>query len=256
MAATDDGTTTGIINYISASVTAPYTYLYTPTNGDPVNNHTYEATNVEIAEIGGLSAEERRSRGFTTDEAGFEVVDGFDSGPADGAAWTDDAWITSAYYGHIDGFFRRAFGATQTAIFDHTVRRRRTPDTAHLPDTPDARKPVAVAHCDQSTRAGQNRVLRHLGAGVHEAMLAGRVRVRLVNVWRPLGHAAVDSPLAVADARSVAPGDWRVQELRYPTWSGETLLVAPNPAHRWYYYRAMPPDAAILLTCFDSMNPH
>ena len=100
-------------------------------------------------------------------------------------------------------------------------------------------------------------------------------------MWRPIGHAASDMPLAVVDWRSTAPGDFVPVDLLYPeesqaggdanvggserrapesSWhstegyqvAGETLGVLANPAHRFYYAPAMRPDEVLLLKCYDS----
>jgi hypothetical protein len=116
-----------------------------------------------------------------------------------------------------------------TFIFDHTVRKS---GTEHLPDTPQNRKPVPRAHCDQSRRAGETRIRKHLGDDVLARVQRGELHCQLVNVWRPLRGPVEEFPLAVADSRSVDRGedggkpDWIASELRYETWSGETLLVS------------------------------
>ena len=83
-----------------------------------------------------------------------------------------------------------------------------------------------------------------------ESLLRGRVQV--INLWRPIRGPLQDAPLAVADARSVAPADLVGQDLVYPDRVGETYAVTFNPAHRWFYVPDMQPHEALLLKCYDS----
>jgi hypothetical protein len=83
-----------------------------------------------------------------------------------------------------------------------------------------------------------------------DALLRGRVQV--INLWRPIRGPLRDAPLAVCDARSVAPGDLVPSDLVYRDRVGETYGVTFNPQHRWFYVPDMQPDEALLLKCYDS----
>nr|UOP56957.1 7alpha-cephem-methoxylase p8 chain-like protein [Thecaphora frezii] len=228
--------TKAVINYLSRDVENPYFYITKPDNDEPVTNQVSYSPTVDIADIRGLTEEQRRQAGFTVDEAGFQLVEGF--GKRETAQewadrkWEDESWIESVYYNDIDQLFKEKLGVTSTFIFDHTVRKRRTKETENLPDDPDNRTPVARAHSDQSRWAGENRILKHLGKETLERVKRGELHAQLINIWRPLRGEAWDTPLAVADSRTVRSGgdgnppDWRVCELRYPTWTGETLAVS------------------------------
>lgn len=160
----------------------------------------------------------------------------------------------------MDALLKKLKGVTYTFIFDHTLRRRRTEENKDQPETPATRQPVLGAHVDQSNWAGQNRVLKHLGQETYDKLKRGEIRAQLINVWRPLRGPVLDHPLAVADFRSIQASDLVVNELRYPTWTGQTLSIYANPAHRWYYAGGMEPDQALLLKCYDSndavLTPH
>ncbi|EPQ30713.1 uncharacterized protein PFL1_01614 [Pseudozyma flocculosa PF-1] len=253
--------TRGVINYLDRSVDKPYTYLYEQ-DKEPANNHVYVSPTVNISDLRHLSHQQRIQAGFTTDHAGFQIIDGFGS-PDTPQQWADRkwdlaGWLESTYYSDVDQLLKSHLGVTSTFIFDHTVRKRRTKEQQSLPDTPDNRTPVAFAHSDQSRKAGENRIEKHLGNDTLERVKRGELHAQLINVWRPLRGQAWDTPLAVADSRTVSrgqdgnPPDWRETELRYPTWTGETLSIHPNPDHRWYYYSGLPTDKAILLKCYDS----
>ncbi|SNX86424.1 related to 7alpha-cephem-methoxylase P8 chain [Melanopsichium pennsylvanicum] len=251
------------INYMSRTVEKPFTALYNPADGI-LNNHVYETPAVEITDLRGTSASDRQKAGLNVREAGFEILEGFGlaetaQGWAD-AKWQDPKWIETEYYNDIDRVFKDKLGVTSTFIFDHTVRKRRPRDEEDLPETPDSRKPVPMAHSDQSRWAGENRILKHLGQEILEKVKKGQLHAQLINLWRPLRGQAWDMPLAFADSRTVSKGengqpkDWIETELRYPTWTGQTLSIYSNKAHRWYYKSGLGTDEAILLKCYDSVD--
>jgi len=104
-------------------------------------------------------------------------------------------------------------------------------------------------------------------------------RYQIINVWRPIENAASDFPLAVVDYRSTSEKDFIPVDLLYPKRQdaddddrgkeqlpdpnnytttegyevkGETLGVAPNDQHKFYYMKDMLPDEVMLLKCYDS----
>jgi hypothetical protein len=79
-----------------------------------------------------------------------------------------------------------------------------------------------------------------------------RRRAAIINVWRPIAHPARDWPLAVGDARSIAPGDLIGSDLIFPHRRGEIYVVAHNPAQRWLYVPDLQPEEALLIKCWDS----
>jgi hypothetical protein len=92
--------------------------------------------------------------------------------------------------------------------------------------------------------------VRDLMGDQAEALLEKRAAI--INVWRPIARPAVDWPLALADARSVAPGDLIASELRFQHRTGEIYVVAHNPEQRWFYVSEQQPDEAMLIKCWDS----
>jgi hypothetical protein len=77
-------------------------------------------------------------------------------------------------------------------------------------------------------------------------------RFQIINVWRPIKTVLKD-PLGVADAHTVAESDLIGAALIYPQRKGETYVVKPNPAHRWYFKYAQRPDEVTLIKCYDSV---
>ncbi|KAE8212493.1 hypothetical protein CF327_g3863 [Tilletia walkeri] len=251
-------TVQGELNYLGDQVAAPFLELREKFEG-PVNNHALEPHTVAILDLSASTSEQRKTAGYTVEQAGFEILDGWGDESTTAPAWANQkwdepGWIEQEYYADVDALLKKHLGATSTFIFDHTVRKRRTEADEHLPDTPSTRTPVSTVHSDQTQWAGENRVLKHLGQDVLDRVKSGKVRAQLINVWRPLRGTALDMPLAFSDSRTVQPNDWVVNELRYETWNGQTYLIHFNEGHAWYYYRGLPTDKAILLKCYDSTS--
>jgi hypothetical protein len=93
----------------------------------------------------------------------------------------------------------------------------------------------------------------------------GRTIARAVhyNIWRVLTPPPQDVPLGLCDASSVhpddlIPADAIFDEAGKPEWSFEGLVVAHNPAHRWFWFPDMTSDEAIIFVTNDSEEgrPH
>ncbi|ORY64067.1 uncharacterized protein BCR38DRAFT_433928 [Pseudomassariella vexata] len=201
-----------------------------------------------------------RESDFTTDNSGFAVY----TSPSNEKSFTDDATVRGGYYDEVEALLRKTHpGIKKVVIFDHTIRRR-------VPGA--ARAPVQQVHVDQSPKA--------------EELLKGRFQI--INVWRPIENPASDFPLAVIDWRTTEPADFVPVDLLYPKRAdsamdgnanddddrgkekapdetaldstegyevrGETMAVASNPKHKYYYLKDMTPDQALLLKCYDSFG--
>lgn len=123
------------------------------------------------------------------------------------------------------------------------IRRRRP---GQVDDAPDRRQPVPQAHVDQTTTSSIARVHRHLPSKEAPALL--RRRFQIINLWRPISHAAIDWPLALCDYRTVDPkSDTFPVALVYPDREGETMGISYNPNHKWKYFYGMTPDEFVLI---------
>jgi hypothetical protein len=106
----------------------------------------------------------------------------------------DDAEAENAGRAEAAELVANATGARRVHVFDHTQRRR----------APDARRqPSTRVHVDYTLKSAPQRV-RDLFGEEADALLAKPFA--FINVWRPISHRAEDWPLALADARTVAPG--------------------------------------------------
>ena len=105
-------------------------------------------------------------------------------------------------------------------------------------------------HIDQTYEASVKRVRQLLGADADRLLQS---RVRLINVWRPIGNPVFHKPLAVGDWRSLDErADLVPVRYIYPDREGATFSVRFRAAHAWWYLSEQRPDEVTLIKCFDS----
>jgi hypothetical protein len=219
---------------------------YAVDTGEPLVYETFGPNNIRRRERG---TDERRAveiadgRGakLSLDENGFELV------PHATAVrdFFDEAEVRRVYYPEVEKLIGRVSGATRVVVFDHTLRSGDEGEReARL-----VREPVRSAHNDYTEWSGPNR-LREVLPGEAERLLAGRFAI--IQAWRAIDRPIVSHPLALADARSVAPEDLLVAERRYPHRVGQTYRLKYSPAHRWYTFPGMRRDEALVFKVYDS----
>ncbi len=230
------------LNYLAPGEGKPYRYTYEPPSGVPVSNTDYEPHKCRIYDA--RSAGARAS----LDREGFALVQ-HRSAVSD---FYNNEEVRRVYYPEAERLLIEAAGALRVHIFDHTVRRR----PSDRPELDSGRSngggprgPVGRVHNDFTARSGPTRLRLELGA---EAEALRGLRFAVINVWRSIRGAVLDAPLAVCDARSVAPDDFVPSDLIYRDRVGEVYQVRHNPEHRWFYVPALQEDEALLLKCYDS----
>ena len=212
-------------------------YTFDPPPGVPRSNIVSETHRVSIHDLRGIAGD------ISLDREGFELL-GHRSAVRD---FYDEDEVRAIYYPESERLIAEVTGASRVYIFDHTVRRRVRGADDRAAGMP--RQPATRVHVDHTATSGPQRVRDFFGDEAEE-LLKGRVQV--INLWRPIRGPLRDAPLAVCDARSVAPGDLVPSDLVYRHRVGETYAVTHNLAHRWFYVPEMQPDEALLLKCFDS----
>ncbi len=112
-------------------------------------------------------------------------------------------------------------------------------------------RPARFAHVDISDATA--------AAFAQRAAPAGKRLERFVhyNVWRAISPPPQDVPLAVCDARSVQAQDLILADAIFdspdqPEWSFEGLVLAHNPAHRWFWFPDMTRAEALVFKTHDS----
>jgi len=153
--------------------------------------------------------------------------------------------LKRVYYPEVVALIQRVSGARRAVVFDHTLR---SGDESER-EAKLLREPVLSAHNDYTEWSGPNRVRELMG---EEAETLLKSRFAIVQVWRAINQPIESNPLAIADAKSVEPGDLLVAERRYPNRVGQTYRLKYNPRHRWVYFPRMRRDEALVFKVFDS----
>jgi hypothetical protein len=227
----------GVLNYTRNTGIRPVNYTFDPPPGVPRYSGEVDARTVTIHDA-------RRVTGLGLDVSGFELIR-HRSTLTDWVSFRDDQRVKAIDYPQVEAALKAHTGADKVILFDHTLR-----DSTAEPGRADLREPVRRVHDDQTLSSAPNRVHKHLSP--EEAARRLERRFAIINFWRPVGGPVLRTPLAVCDARTIAPEDLLPSDLVYPDWTGETYAVAFNPRHRWYWHPRQTPTEATLIKVYDS----
>jgi hypothetical protein len=229
-------TVEAVLNYLAPTAERPRSYAYDPPPNVPQTTAVNVPVKVPVQDARPIASEIRLDwHGFALVKHRSAVRDFY-----------DDDEVKRFYYPEVEHLLKRTTGASRIFIFDHTSRRGITGSNG---GRNGVRPPVSRVHVDHTAKSGPQRV-RDLLTDEASNLLQGRVQI--INVWRPIKGPLRDAPLAVCDARSVEQEDLVPCDLIYPNRIGETYSVTYRPSHRWYYFRNMRADEALLLKCYDS----
>lgn len=181
------------------------------------------------------------------DREGFELR----TVPTDVDDLYDEDAVTTVYYAEIVDLVKRATGASQVAIFDHT---RRSDGATGATNRDGNRGPAARVHVDYTAASGPKRANDALGDGAVEDLLATGGRILQVNVWRPIKGPVRRAPLALADAASIAPDALLATDQVFPDRIGEIYQLAHQPGQRWYWAPEMERDEVLLIKGWDTRD--
>jgi hypothetical protein len=159
----------------------------------------------------------------------------------------DNVEASELYRRELRDMLLELTGADQVDMAANSVvRRARPPGEANH----DAGLPVPFIHCDCS-EAGVWYMLEWAYPKAPDRKIS---RVAVYNVWKLLSPGPTNLPLAICDARSVAPGDVIPGDSRFLTSgiSFESGFVLPNPQHRWVYFPKMGADEVIVFRQYDT----
>src|SRR5256886_8821762 len=222
---------------------------YTRDTGEKLVNETFGPNNIRRRTSGTEErqrveiANGREARDLALDKNGFVLVE-HRSAVRD---FFDVEELKRVYYPEVQKLIGEVAGAQRVVVFDHTLR---SGDEAER-EAKLVREPVLSAHNDYTEWSGPQRVRDLMGAEA-ERLLQGRLAI--IQVWRAIAEPIRSNPLAVADARSVAPEDLLVAERRYPNRVGQTYRLKYNAAHRWFYFPEMRREEAIVFKVYDSLK--
>ena len=224
------------LNYLVPDGGKPASYTYEPPAGTPWRTGTYEAREVQIRDGRPLAGQ------LSLDREGFAFL----RRPTAMGDFYDAQQVRDLYYPEVERLVLEATGAEKALIFDHTLRSGALAERR----ADGLREAVKRVHNDYTEKSGPQRVRDLLPPEEAEARLKGRYA--FINVWRPIRGPVEEAPLALADARSMAPKDLVPSDLIYRDRLGETYAIAWNPSHRWFYFPRMQREEAVLIKCFDS----
>ncbi|MEM7123064.1 MAG: CmcJ/NvfI family oxidoreductase [Pseudomonadota bacterium] len=177
----------------------------------------------------------RSSINFETDSITFERHASRIEDYSDPSDWRD------TYDTELKLLLEDRIGAKDVIVFDHTVRI----------DALDAeRRPARNVHTDYSRAGAEQRLIDIVGEDRARAFRAGHYA--FVNVWRPIEHPILTSPLGFIRPRSMADDDWMTIELIYPDRVGQILGVAANHNHDWFYMSRMTPTDVAIFNIYDN----
>lgn len=154
--------------------------------------------------------------------------------------------IRSVYYPEMERLVKELTGASEVLVFDHTLRA----EDDQTREEKKVREPVRRVHNDYTEWSGPQRVRDLLPADEAEALL--RHRFAVIQAWRPIRNPVRSAPLAIADARSLAPKDLIPTERRYLDRVGEIYHITFNPDHRLFYFPNMERNEALVFKTYDS----
>ena len=227
----------GRLGFTQPSDEVQYTYAFDPPAGRRRSNIVLDERSVAIADARGLAGE------LSLDVQGFAIA------PHRTAVrdFWDEAQTLALGHPEAAELVKAATGAARVVVYDHTLRKRLVGTEDRTTGAP--RQPATRVHVDQTVKSGRQRVRDLMGDAAEDLLTR---RAAIVNVWRPIARPALDWPLAVADARSIAPADLIPSELRFQHRTGEIYGLAYNPGQRWRYVSALAPDETLLIKCWDS----
>ncbi|MGZ8350393.1 MAG: CmcJ/NvfI family oxidoreductase [Allosphingosinicella sp.] len=171
------------------------------------------------------------------------------------ADFTDTTAVDATYPQEIAALIRRVTGADHVVARGTVLRFVRNDRRDQFVNS----LPAGFVHVDTSRESFAQFAAMQLGEHPdREALLAGRY-VGL-NVWRVLTPPPQDLPLAVCAAPSVTEadrvtGEARVDGVGIEEYRFGSSLFRASPRHRWYYYRDMRPDEALIFKQFDTADP-
>ncbi|MFK0734108.1 MAG: CmcJ/NvfI family oxidoreductase [Gloeotrichia echinulata GP01] len=229
------------LNYLVPMDQKPVNYTYEPPSGTPRSNTAYQTHKLRIYNARPISEK------ILLDQEGFA----FTEHNTNVRNFYDEDEVRQVYYPEAEQLLKEVTGGTKVVIFDHTLRNAELSN----PGENKIREPGKRVHNDFTAKSGYTRARWELAArGIDNDEIERLLQQRfaIINVWRGIADTIQESPLALSDARSIAPQELVAGDLVYRDRIGETYAVTYNPEHKWYYFPQMRRNEVIFIKCFDS----
>ncbi|KAF9258549.1 hypothetical protein L218DRAFT_1064734 [Marasmius fiardii PR-910] len=239
------------------TVTAQITYVVPPPDG----GQTYQLIDKEsgklidenvLQTVHDVIVENIRGkeRLYTLDNAGFQYFYRPSRHPD-----LNDTKEVEEYSRESTEIVKEITGASHVILYECAQRRR---PTGEKDGAIKKRRPASQVHVDVSAAAAMN-YLHTYAPSEYRLDLPQRRRWQIINLWRPIGVAAYDSPLAFCTWNSVNPETdtfpiprLRKSDSEEPVKYNEALGVSYSRNHQWKYVRGMTPDDFVLIKNYDS----
>lgn len=190
----------------------------------------------------------------TLDREGFELVHHVSSIDDFGLIQEDPA-VDQRYIDEMTALLAEVTGAARVFMLGGGKKRYGESATDKLASLSNA-KPARYPHADNTDRSATG-LAETIAMFVEDLDLGDHPRWAFYNLWRAVSPPPQDVPLAVCDARSVAPDDEvtiaavtverRTDEIRH-----DTTGYRHNPEHRWYYFPDMTRDEVLVFKAHDT----
>jgi hypothetical protein len=194
------------------------------------------------------------------EECGFELVDHASAVQR----WSDDEEIAAVHHAEVEALAVAMTGCEHALVSGHI---KRGPEQAR--EHADL-APITFVHSDfapsylelirgsyrQAENDGGHAALARNGLTAEDVEAASRIVI--LQLWRNLGAAKMDHPIAFCDARTVSVAESMAFPVSNYAGSGfdfEALGVfAPAEVgrHRWYAFPELHPDEAVVFRTFDT----
>ncbi|KAI1429992.1 hypothetical protein F5Y12DRAFT_709538 [Xylaria sp. FL1777] len=160
-----------------------------------------------------------------------------------------DDFVRGPYFRECASIVQSQTGAAKVVPYNYRHRRIEEKTDLHGPYKFSA-KPLPNLHMDNDAATAEVNLRRELGEEDASHWLTKRWAI--VNLWRPVGDVVRQWPLAVVDARTVAPD--RDTTPIYTLSNYKTHFSALKPHHhfKFYYVSDLAPDEALLFVDYDS----
>jgi hypothetical protein len=197
---------------------------------------------VPVADMRGRSPE------CSLDREGFAVV----RAPSRVEDFYDRAEVERVYIPEVGELLRAVTGCRATAMLNSPVVRV----SARAAERPAGASITGdFVHADFNAPSAE--MMLHRALPPDQAAARRRGRFSIFNVWRAFSGPPQDVPLALCDARSVAPRDKQQCSITLTLSSGElrtweNIAYLYSAEHRWFYCPAMTVDEAFVFRGFDS----
>jgi hypothetical protein len=192
---------------------------------------------------------------------GFELVEH----PSDVRDWSDDDEVSAVHHAEVEALAERLTGCDHALVAGHI---KRGPDQARQHQD---LAPITFVHSDfapsyldlirgsfrsaDDNPGGAAALERH---GIAREAVEGASRIVILQLWRNLGPAKMDHPIAFCDARTVGIDDAKafpVQDYAGSGFDFEALGVRPperEVQYGWYAFPELRPDEAVVFRTFDT----